>query len=72
MQKYNYSKLLGKMRECGETQDSMAKKLKISVCSLNQKLNNRSDFKQSEILCASDILGIALADVQEYFFSQVL
>ena len=72
MQKYDYSKLLGRMRERGETQDSMAAKIKISACSMNQKLNNKSDFKQSEIYNISGILGIPLADVQEYFFAHML
>lgn len=72
MQKYDYSKLLGRMRERGETQDSMAVKIKISACSMNQKLNNKSDFKQSEIYNIIGILGIPLADVQEYFFARIL
>lgn len=72
MQKYDYSNLLGRMRKCGETQETVAEKLKISACSLNQKLNNKSDFKQTEIYSMSDILGIPLADVQDYFFVRIL
>lgn len=72
MQKYDYSELLGRMRRCGETQESMAEKLNISTCSLNQKLNNKSDFKQSEIYSMSNALGIPLAEVQNYFFVRIL
>lgn len=66
---YNYSKLLGAMREQGYTQESLAKALGISACSLNLTLNNKRDFRQDEISKASEILGIPVSEISVYFFS---
>ena len=66
---YNYSKLLGAMREQGYTQESLAKALGISACSLNLTLNNKRDFRQDEISKASEILGIPVSEINVYFFS---
>ncbi len=66
---YNYSKLLGVMREQGYTQESLAKALGISACSLNLTLNNKRDFRQDEISKASEILGIPVSEISVYFFS---
>ena len=66
---YNYSKLLGVMREQGYTQESLAKALGISACSLNLTLNNKRDFRQDEISKASEILGIPVSGISVYFFS---
>lgn len=68
MQQYDYSKLLGKIKERGYTQESFAKKLGISACSLNLSLNNKRDFRQDEILHAINLLHISSSQIAEYFF----
>lgn len=68
MQPYNYAKLTGRMRERGYTQENLAKAIGISACSLNLTLNNKRDFRQDEILKASDVLDIPAKDFHAYFF----
>lgn len=72
MQDYDYSKLLGRIRERGFTQTTLAKAIGISDCSMNLKLNNKADFKQDEILRAVSILEIPGTEIGEYFFTHKL
>ncbi len=69
---YNYAKLLGKIKECGYTQESFAKKIGISACSLNLTLNNKRDFRQDEILKAGTALGVSPDQLHDYFFAHDL
>lgn len=66
--KYNYSLLLGKMREKGFTQERLAKRLNLSAVSLNLSLNNKRPFKQGEMLTICEALGIDICDIEKYFF----
>ena len=68
MRKYDYSKLLGRMREKGYTQETLAIKIGISPASMNIKLCNKSDFKQSEIKTICVILEIPFDEIPLYFF----
>lgn len=72
MQQYDYSKLLGRMKEKGYTQESLARKLGISPCSLNLSLNNKRDFKQDEMLKTCEILGISTSKLPEFFYAHKL
>ena len=65
---YDYSKLLGKLKEKNLTQDQLSAKIGISPASVNLKLCNKSPFKQDEILAICDVLDIAYADIPAYFF----
>lgn len=69
MERYNYSLLLGRMKERGFTQDKMAKEVGISACSMNLSLNNKRNFRQDEILRISALLGITGKDMESYFFA---
>ena len=69
MKKYDYSKLLGKIKECGYTQEKLAEKIGISACSLNLTLNNKREFRQDEILEISKALGIRSGEIEIYFFA---
>ncbi len=68
---YDYSKLLGRMKEKGYTQAALAAVLGISEVTLNLALNNNRDFRQSEIntICCKDCLNINVIDIPIYFFS---
>lgn len=68
MERYNYGKLLGRMREKRMTQTCLAKKVGISETSMNFSLNNKRDFKQEEILSVCEQLEIPLSRIPEYFF----
>lgn len=68
MERYNYCKLLGKMREKSFTQDGLAERIGISATSMNLSLNNKRDFRQEEMLLVCKFLGIPLSKIPEYFF----
>ena len=60
------NKLKSKLIECGFTQTTIARMLNISYQAFNNKLNNKLDFKASEIDALCEILGIE--DKDAYFF----
>lgn len=70
MKQYDYSKLLGRMRERGETQASVAAMLGINPATLYNKLHNKTEFTQTEIESMCVFLGIE--DVFRYFFTHRL
>ena len=72
MTQYDYSLLLGKMREHKFTQEKAAKAIGISETSLNLTLNNKRNFRQSEILTLCSFLNIPVSKIDKYFFSQIL
>lgn len=67
---YNYSKLIGRMAEKGETRESLSKKIGLSSVSLRAKLQNKTQFKQSDIAAISEILDIDADEIARYFFSE--
>lgn len=67
--KFNYSKLLGRMKECGFTQEQLAKAIGINKATLSAKLNNRFSFSQEEILAICKLLSIPVSDIGEYFYA---
>lgn len=64
----NSLKLKALMIENGFTQEQLAKKLGISEQSMNYKINNKREFKASEITTLISLLKIT--DVGAVFFSQ--
>lgn len=72
MHEYDYSKLIGKMREKGYTQEKAAQEIGISPCSLNLSLNNKRNLKQCEILKICETLDIPTALISDYFFTHKL
>ena len=68
MYEYDYSKLRGKIAEKVGTLTSFTEKMQISEPSLYSKINNKTEFKQSEIVKACEILEIPIDIVKEYFF----
>ena len=72
MERYDYRKLLGKMREQKVTQEVVAEKVGISATSMNLSLNNKRDFRQEEILVICESLDISLSDIPTYFFTKDL
>ncbi len=66
---YDYSELLGKMRSQKITQEELAKRIHLNPSTLNQKLNNKSEFSQSEIRNILSVLGIPIEMTAVYFFA---
>lgn len=67
--KFNYSKLLGKIKECGFTQQSLAKAIGITKGSLNSKLKNLFYFTARDIYAICEVLSIPTSEIGEYFFA---
>lgn len=67
---FDFNKLKGRIKEKVNTQENFAKELNISVPSLIKKLNNKSQFTQTEINKARTILDIPDNDLNIYFFSE--
>lgn len=68
----DYSKLMGKMRERRVTQDALASSIGMSRQQMNNKLNGRSPFKQSDIKEICALLDIPLEEVGIYFFTDAV
>ena len=67
--KFNYSKLLGRMKECGFTQLTLAEAIGKSKATLNAKLNNQNYFTQPEMIAICNVLGIPHKEIHLYFFA---
>ena len=67
--KFNYSKLLGRMRECGYTQERLAKAIEINKATLSAKLNNHFSFSQEEILAICKLLNIPVCEIGAFFYA---
>ena len=67
---YDYSMLLGRIKECGFTQETLAQAIRISESTLNLKLNNKASFKQHEIRMICKVLGIRKDEIGAYFFKE--
>ena len=67
--KFNYSKLLGRMKECGFTQEQLAKAIGINRATLSAKLNNKFSFAQEEILAICKLLHIPISEIGDYFYA---
>ena len=67
---FDYSKLLGRIKEYGYTQSNLAKEVGINETTMSQKLNNKSTFGQLEIRKICKVLNITDAEIGIYFFAQ--
>lgn len=65
---YDYSKLLGRIKEYGFTQETLAKAIGINKSTLNGKLNGRYPFSATEMDLICRALDIPNAEVGSYFF----
>lgn len=66
---YNFNKLKIRMKDKEYTQPELGKALGISRTQVNFRLNNRMDFRSSEISIIADILDIR-NEIEEYFFTE--
>lgn len=66
---YNYSRLLGLMKEKNITQENLADAIGISDVTLNKKLKNNSQFKQNEMVAILNILGLPITNIVTIFFT---
>ena len=67
---FNYSKLRGRIVEKVGTIKNLAKIAEISEHSLSFKLNNKVEWRQSEIMKLVPILELDPDDIGVYFFTK--
>lgn len=66
--KFNYSKLLGRMKEMGFTLETLADAIGMSKGTLSVKLNNHFYFTTAQIVSICKVLKIAIKDIPLYFY----
>ncbi len=66
--KYDYCKLKGKIKEKMGTQSSLSREIGLSEKTFSLKINGKIEWRQSEIIKISNILGIKCEEIPEYFF----
>ena len=66
---YDYSKLLGKIKEVCGTQAVFARRMGWSERTTSLKLNCSRDWKKTEIESACHILNINIEEIPLYFFA---
>ena len=64
----DYSKLRGRIKECGYTQKSLAEAIEISESHFSQKLTGNYPFTQKEIDKICDALKISVSEIGAFFF----
>lgn len=67
--KRNYSKLLGRIKECGLTQEQLAKAIGKNKGTISAKINNQFSFTQDEMDDICRVLDIPNDEIGEYFFA---
>ena len=66
--KFDYSKLLGKIKEKGLTQVEFSKMIGISSTTLSLVFSNGAFLRQPTIIRACNVLGIDRKEISSYFF----
>lgn len=66
---FDFSKLLGRIKEFGYTQEGLADEIGIAKTTMCLKLNNKAFFTQPEIEKIRKALRIAIEDIGVYFFT---
>lgn len=67
--KFDYAKLIGRIKEYGFTQERLAAETGMSESTISFKLNNKAFFSQKEIRRICDLLEIEIAEIGLYFFT---
>lgn len=65
---YNYNKLKGRIVEKCGNQETFASMMDLSPRTISLKLNNKIDWRQSEIMKACEVLEITSNQIKVYFF----
>lgn len=70
MVQFDYSKLKGRIVEKYGNQKKFAVKISMNPSTLSTRLNNGSQWTQTEILKSAKTLDISYKDIPSYFFAQ--
>lgn len=66
---FDFSKLLGRIKEFGYTQERLAEEIGMAKTTMNLKLNNKASFTQPDIEKIRKILHIDTDEIGAYFFT---
>lgn len=67
---FDYSKLLGRIRERKMTQEQLANSIGINKCTLSSKFNGRHSFNADEMDSICKVLDIPNTEIGVYFFTK--
>lgn len=67
---YDYSKLLGRIKEVCGSNYVFAERVGLSERSVSLKLNGKMGWKQQEIEVTCEVLDIKHTEIGDYFFTQ--
>lgn len=67
---FDYSLLEGKIKQYYDTQENFANQVPMSRSSLNNKLNNKSDFTLRHIKRFAELLNITEEEIGQVFFKE--
>lgn len=70
-ERFDHSKLRGKIKEKFGTEGEFANALGIGRVSLSQRLNNNLEFNRQEMYDSSILLGFPTEQIPEYFFCPI-
>ena len=65
---FDYSKLLGRIKEICGTQKEFADRIGMSLTAVNERLRNKRDFTCTDICRACEVLFIPHEEIPAYFF----
>lgn len=68
--KFDYSKLLGRIKEKGYTLNEIAKFIGLAHSTFSLRLSGEGFFRQPEIIKLCDVLEIPYKEIPLYFFIQ--
>lgn len=68
----NTSLLQGKMRENGDTIESLSSYLGISVSALNNKISKKTEFKRNEIMMIATRYSLSSEKMASIFFENLV
>lgn len=66
---FDFSKLVGKIKEQYKNRYEFCDKINLSANSLSKKLNNKVPFTSPEIYKMVEVLGIDVKDIHLYFYT---
>ena len=66
---FDYSKLLGRIREYGYTQKTLANAVGMSTTQVCMCLHNKCNFKHKYILAICKVLDISIGEIGVYFYT---
>lgn len=69
---WDYSRLKGRTKEVGLRQEDIGGDIGLTPTTYSLKLNNKAEFKQSEIEDICKLLEIPFVDIPSYFFTPIV